>query len=500
MIQDPLNEDRLSTRQYVLLTGATGLLGRYLMRDLFLKGCRLAVIVRPAKRMNVQQRIESILQGWEQQLGRRLPRPIIFEGDVCKTDLGLGPAEIRWIRNHCDRMIHSAAVLQFQGSTLDEEPWLTNLGGTRNVLHLAGLAGISHFHYVSTAYVCGQRDSIVFENELDTGQEFRNAYEQSKFESEKLVREATHFTTKTVYRPAVIVGDSQTGFTSTYHGLFLYLRLLAMLVPQQPRNQEGVIETAIRLPMNGDEPRNLVPVDWVSKVIGHIFCSPSAHGRTFHLAPDKCTNAREVIGFCYEYFNSCGVQFCGAGADRTADSEFAERFFENVGVYASYETSDPSFDRTNLKKYAGHLACPSIDKEMILRFMRFGEANAWGKKREDLPPVARWFDSQLANVAKSATQVFDKLKDGKLGPLVKFGLDIRGPGGGQWQLTAGTDGEFQVAVGLPESCYPVLTMDDHQVNQLLTSPAAEANKLPLHCASGDWTAPIESVLTPSQIR
>ena len=115
VIKDPFNESRSSAKQYVLLTGATGLVGRYLMRDLFLRGCHLAVIVRPTKRMNVQQRIESILQGWENQLGRRLPRPIIFEGDVCKTDLGLGPEEILWIRNHCDRVIHSAAALQFNG-------------------------------------------------------------------------------------------------------------------------------------------------------------------------------------------------------------------------------------------------------------------------------------------------------------------------------------------------------------------------------------------------
>ena len=149
--------------------------------------------------------------------------PIILEGDVCKSDLGLGPEDVLWIRNHCDRIIHSAAVLQFEGSDMDEEPWRTNLGGTQNVLHLSRLTGISHFHYVSTAYVCGQRDSLVYEHELETGQEFRNDYERSKFECEKLVEAATHFATTTIYRPAVIVGDSQTGFTSTYHGLFLYL-------------------------------------------------------------------------------------------------------------------------------------------------------------------------------------------------------------------------------------------------------------------------------------
>ena len=324
MIKDSFNDIGSSARQYVLLTGATGLVGRYLMRDLFLRGCHLAVIVRPTKRMNVQQRIESILQGWENELGRRLPRPIILEGDVCEENLGLGTEEINWIRDHCARVIHSAAALQFNAANVDEEPWRTNLGGTRNVLHLCRMARIAHFHYVSTAYVCGQRNSLVFEHELETGQEFRNDYEQSKFESEKLVRAARHFVTKTIYRPAVIVGDSRSGFTSTYHGLFLYLRLLAILVPQQPRNRDGVIQTPIRLPMNGDEPRNLVPVDWVARVVSNIFCDSAAHGRTYHLTPDRCTSAREIIDYCYEYFNSCGVEFCGRGAARKGAREARE--------------------------------------------------------------------------------------------------------------------------------------------------------------------------------
>ena len=501
MSNNPLVDDELSQRQYVLLTGATGLVGSYLMRDLFLRGCRLAVVVRPTKRMNVQQRIEHILQKWENQLGRRLPRPIVFEGDVCKSDLGLTSDAIFWIRNHCGRIIHSAAVLQFHGIDMEVEPWRTNLGGTQNVLHLARLTGISEFHYVSTAYVCGQRDALVHEHELDTGQVFRNDYERSKFECEKLVKASNHLRTKTIYRPAVIVGDSQTGFTSTYHGLFLYLRLLAMLVPQQPQNEQGVIETPIRLPMNGDEPRNLVPVDWVSQVISHIFCSPAAHGRTFHLTPDKCTSARDVIGFCYDYFNSCGVEFCGAGTERMGDNAFSERYFENVSVYESYETSDPSFDKRNVQRFAGHLGCPEIGKEMVLRFMKFGEANSWGKKREKVPDVARWFDSQLSDVAKSATRVLGSLSPGSRRPLVKFGLDIRGPGGGQWQLMADPDGEFKVTEGLPESCYPVLTMDDHQVNQLLAEAAAmHSNTDNFLCPTHCWTGPLESVLLPARIR
>ena len=121
--------------------------------------------------------------------------------------------------------------MKFHGASKQEEPWLTNCGGTENVLAFSKLSGVRHFHYVSTAYVCGERDDVVFENQLDENQKFRNDYERSKFESETMVHAADCFETTTVYRPGVIVGDSETGYTSMYHGLFLYLRLIAMLVP-----------------------------------------------------------------------------------------------------------------------------------------------------------------------------------------------------------------------------------------------------------------------------
>ena len=160
------------------------------MREFLLKGRKLAVLVRPTKRERVRERIEAILQAWEEQLGHRLPRPVLLTGDVCAPKLGLSPKQLLWAQNYCDQMIHGAAVLKFHGSTQEDEPWKTNLGGTQNVLEFAEHCQIRDFHYVSTAYVCGKRDETVREDELDVNQTFRNDYEISKFEAEKRVRGA----------------------------------------------------------------------------------------------------------------------------------------------------------------------------------------------------------------------------------------------------------------------------------------------------------------------
>ena len=84
-----------------LLTGATGLLGRYLMRDLMLLGHPLAVLVRGGKRTEAADRIEQIIVQWEEQAGRAFPRPVVIEGDITTKMAGLDGSDIRWLAQNC---------------------------------------------------------------------------------------------------------------------------------------------------------------------------------------------------------------------------------------------------------------------------------------------------------------------------------------------------------------------------------------------------------------
>ncbi len=454
-----------SSCSYVLLTGATGLLGRYLLRDLLLAGHRVAVIARPSGKLSARERIESIMQQWEAELGRALPRPAVLGGELSEPGLGLCDQDTAWVRENCDTILHNAAVLRFQACSKSDEPFRTNLGGTFGVLEFAKEAQISHLHYVSTAYVCGQTEDAVLENELDRQQEHRNDYERSKFQAEKLVRSSEGFESVTVYRPAVIIGDSNTGYTSTYHGLFTYLRLIAMLVPLQQTNDAGVYQTPIRLPMNGDEPRNLVPVDWVSAAITHVIQTPAARGLTFHLTPKTCSTAKQVIESCCRYFNSAGVIFAGPDATHDESSDFTRAIFDNTRVYESYHTSDPQFDRTNIEQWAGHLPCPEVDEAMIHRFIEFGQQNRWGKQRPGVPDVKYWFEDHLDEIAALAESIVARLSVSNLAP-VSIGLDIVGEGGGQWTLI-GLGESVEVRRGLTDDNSPLLTIDGQHVAPIL---------------------------------
>lgn len=435
-------------KKYVLLTGATGLVGRYLIRDLLLAGHRLAVVVRASEKETPAQRIEGIIQSWEEQLGNSLPRPVVLEGDVTDPGFGFSPRTLAWVREHCNRILHNAAILTFYGADRNGEPWRTNLNGVRHALELCEQVGIEEFHHVSTAYVSGTRTDVAYENELDVGQQFRNDYEESKFVAEKLVRSATFLRSLTVYRPAVIAGDSVTGYTATYHGLYHYLKLMSVLNRNVEPDANGLRHTPLQLKMTGDEPRNIVPVDWVSAVMCKIFANPVLHGKTYHLSPRECITPRMIIQAGYDYFHSCGVEFVGPDVQEfTPISGIDQAAKDNMRMYEPYENSDPLFDTSNLNTSVPELPCPAIDNEMLQRFLQFGEQDRWGKRRSPKPNVPFWVEQFLEEEAvrphpgETPGEVHGK-------DLCSVGLNVFGPGGGQYSLEFNGERLARVTPGL----------------------------------------------------
>ena len=500
-----------SQLKYTLLTGATGLLGEYLLKDLLLKGLRVAVLVRPSKKMTVTQRIEEILLRWEAELQVTLPRPVILNGCLTRRNCGLSASQLSWVRTSCERIVHNAAVLTFVGVDRAREPWVTNVGGTQNILNLCRETGVSDLHYVSTAYVCGEQTGVISETQLDVGQGFRNDYERSKFEAECHVRECRWVDAPTIYRPAVISGDSQTGYTSTYHGLYLYLRLIAMLVPRVPADENGIRHTPIRLPMSGAEPRNVVPVDWVSTVISRLLTRDEARGKTFHIAPDVPLTPRQVVEYCYSYFNSEGVIYC---ADRPAPneevSEFEREFLQNVQLYQAYDRSDPIFDRSNLLQHVGDIRCPEIDEQLLHRYLDYGERDRWGKRRKtdcphleqnELPRALPLLGEEPGGSASSDWSTLSVYNSGAPLPPFEIGLDLHGPWGGQWHIVGNGDQTMKVRPGLPlNNDIPILHMSlsdlmhhfddlERPLNQYFRNVAAFDD--------GQWCGPLVSSLRQS---
>jgi thioester reductase-like protein len=369
----------------LLITGVTGLLGSSLVRDLLLDGRSLAVVVRRSRKQSAAARVEAIVVHWEEMLGKRLPRPTVLEGDLTRPLCGLDADARRWVGEHCDELLNNAASLTFRGSDRAEEPWRTNVTGTREVLALARETGLRHFHHVSTAYVCGLRSGLVMEDDLDVDQPFGNDYERTKVEGEKLVRAAAKsaggfLDTATVYRPSIIVGDSSTGWTSTYHGLFAALRLGHTLLTKVTKGTTsgpallGLIGVALH------DTKNFVPVEWVSAVITHAVQTPSARGTTYHLTHPEPLSMDMVGRLIQQAVESYSQDASPDDPDLCDEQWFADTFGTQLDIYRSYLRNDPTFDRTHTAAIAGHLPCPPLDMPTLMKMAKFAIDHEFGRK------------------------------------------------------------------------------------------------------------------------
>jgi len=358
--------------EYLLLTGATGLLGRYLVRDLTMEGVPLAVLVRPSRRQTPSERIESAIRTWEEKLGTTLTRPHVIEGDISQPGLGLGREDTAWVKENCRALIHNAASLQFISTSQESEPWRSNVQGTKYAIDFCHETKIEQFHHVSTSYTCGLRHDRIMESELDVGQELGNDYERSKVQAEKMVRSAGFSKAPTVFRPAIIVGDSRTGWSTTFHNFYVILQIADTLNRQ--RGEPDVTGRSnvsdVQINVDGTERKNFVPVDWVSAVMSHVLTHPDLHGETYHLTPRCPITTRQIRDAVESATGIYGLNFYGAGEVREVKSEFEELFREHMRVYDSYWRDDPVFDSTNTRRAAPHLPCPHIDLTMLNHLSR----------------------------------------------------------------------------------------------------------------------------------
>jgi thioester reductase-like protein len=446
----------------ILLTGATGLLGRYFLRDLLACGQSVAVLIRGRAGMTAAERADELLASACESAGRRLPRPVVLEGDLTCPGLGLGTAERRWLGARGQAVVHSAAYVSYQ-PTPDGEPWETNVTGTRRLLELCRSLGVDEVHHLSTAFVSGDRRGVVREDELDCGGGSPNAYEQSKFAGEQVVRQFPGVRA-TVYRPPVVVGDSRTGYTSTYHHFYRFLELAVRLSTPVGSAAGGTRRRQrlpLRLPLTGEETQNLVPVDWVSQALVALLLRPEWHGRTFHLVSPQAVRLREIKAFVEDLLHLEGVRL--AGPDGIPDpTPLEQRVLEQFKDYWSYLHSNLQFDCTNTRRALPDLPPPPFDRDLVERLLAFAQEDRWGRgKNFGDGPAARPDESGCADYLEHLLP-----EQARHSPAIQalpaglvLAFDLRGPGGGVWSCRRMGDGRLEVWRGMDPGAAVVYRTD-----------------------------------------
>ena len=259
-----------------LMTGFPGFIARRLVRKL----------LEQDEAMRVTALVESRMADAAREAAAAIDadRIELVVGDIGDRRLGLGDED--WARLTAEvREVHHLAAIYDLAVPL-EIAQRVNVEGTGNVLDFCrACRTFEHLHYVSTAYVAGVRHGVVYEHELSLGQRFKNHYESTKFQAEVWVHELMDRVPTTVYRPAIVVGDSQTGETQKFDGPYYLLRSISRsLRMNAPITQFGRASASF----------NVVPVDFVVEAIAAIAGDPEAVGETLHLVDPDPLTAKEL--------------------------------------------------------------------------------------------------------------------------------------------------------------------------------------------------------------
>ena len=336
----------------IFLTGATGLVGQNLIPRI-LRGdsdTRLILLVRANSDSEAHQRLNEILKTLAEDvdIGRAKTRIKVVRGDVSLSRLGVSETMYKSLVEDVTHIIHSAASVQLQLPL--EVARRVNFNGTNNVLdfanHVLAAGNLQRVAYISTAYVSGNRGGVISEHELDCGQHFANTYEQSKFEAEQIVQRAMPVLPITIFRPSIIVGDSNTGRTTSFNVLYTPLKLI----------YRGIIKN---LPGSRSTPVDVVPVNFVSDAVYHIFLQTTRGiGDTYHLTAgeEKASTSGEIVDLAVDYFNLAEktqkisrVRFLPSGVCRLSKRflrQQAQRMLQVMEAYEPYMCVVRIFDNS----------------------------------------------------------------------------------------------------------------------------------------------------------
>jgi thioester reductase-like protein len=257
----------MTTGETIFLTGFPGFIAGRLIERLAADGGKFLLLVQPA----FVERARAEIARLASESGADRFR--IVEGDITKDRLGMSARDFDEARAEATSIFHLAAIYDL-GVERDLATRV-NLEGTRNVNGFArAVKNLRRYHYVSTCYVAGRRAGLIREDELRHDAGFRNHYEETKYLAEIAVDDLKRELPVTVHRPAVVCGDSVTGETAKYDGVYYLIKYLLM----QPKL------LSLANIGNRDVHLNVVPVDFVVEAIAALARDERAAGATVQLA------------------------------------------------------------------------------------------------------------------------------------------------------------------------------------------------------------------------
>jgi NAD(P)-dependent dehydrogenase (short-subunit alcohol dehydrogenase family) len=264
------------------VTGATGFIGKRLVRRLLQ---RRGSTVHFLLRHESAGKLDALHAYWGLKRPSEKARAVAVHGDLVARGLGVGAEDVKRLKSRVDHFYHLAAVYDL---TADEDSQVhANIEGTRNAVEFAKAIGAGHLHHVSSIAAAGLYEGVFREDMFAEAEGLAHPYFRTKHEGERIVREESKLPW-TVYRPAMVVGDSRSGETDKADGPYYFFKLIQRMRQLLPPWMPVVGLEGGRL--------NLVPVDFVVAALDHISHGPAAtSGACFHLVDPTGYRVGEVL-------------------------------------------------------------------------------------------------------------------------------------------------------------------------------------------------------------
>lgn len=350
----------------IVFTGFPGFIASQLIRAMAAKENGIAAIVLPAEMEKAKKEAGEIQRLFNCEPIR------LMQGDITKEGLGLNEEDTAFLKEKEVVFWHLAAIYDL--AVPRNIAWKVNVEGTRSVNQfVSALPNLKRYLYFSTAYVAGDREGTLYETELVRPENFKNFYEETKFEAELLVEAMKAELPVTIIRPGIVRGDSETGETIKFDGPYFFLNMIDRLrklpfIPYIGKSTAFI---------------NVVPIDYLLKASVYLSEHSAAEGQTIHLTDPHPHPVEEVFRKMVQEKTGKPpkMRLPHKLAAVSLKSVALQRFLGVEAETLDYLTWNARFDTVNAQRLLEGTAIECADfLETIPAMVKFYELHKYDKK------------------------------------------------------------------------------------------------------------------------